>query len=266
MRVQDPRQEAKVSMAEKDPEHSPVSKDDWPTSPLFDDGAFYDELYHDNEAFRRQSGLTLFHPFFMILIFLGALTIAWKTYPNAVFYFAEPSDCGVLADRVVKRAKGEAIPEFEDDKYCTLEATIQSRVALMTRTEGGGQPYEDGKEPTVEELEGVLYYALLNGDNVVGILPADGQRIHRYRNFQGDLSGFTFQAPGRLTRLRNHPDHQKTENALRLEYSIPDDQDIWLFDVVTRPQDQLMYLVVTASMGVLAFFALVGFRIARRRR
>ena len=50
---QDPRQESKVSMAEKDPEHSPVSKDDWPTSPLFDDGAFYDELYHDHEAFRR---------------------------------------------------------------------------------------------------------------------------------------------------------------------------------------------------------------------
>ena len=29
------------------------------------------------------------------------------------------------SSRVVKRAKGEAIPEFEDDKYCTLEATIK---------------------------------------------------------------------------------------------------------------------------------------------
>ena len=255
-------------MSEFFPQSPSPNQDEWPKEPLFDQGDIDDELYRDVESFRRQPGITMHHPLLLLLVLGGSLFLGWKTYPKAAFYFAEPGECGVLAERPIKRAQGETVPDFQDGQYCVLEGSVQSLTALTTPKEDGSQPYKDGIEEPREQLVGVRYYVRLNGENVFAIIPADGERVHRHRNFRGSLVGFTFQAPGRFTRTKDHPELKKTEETLRLKYSIPDSEEIWLFDVATRPEDQFSDVLVTSAMGFTALLALFGLirTIARHRR
>ena len=246
-------------MSEKSPQHQFDGQDPWPSSPLFDDGTIDDELYRDVEAFRRQPGLTMRHPLLLVVILGVSVFLTVKTYPRAAFYFAEPGDCGLLAERPIKKAKGEAVPEFHDGQYCVLEGSVQSHgLPLSTTMENGESPHKEGIESDRARLEGVRYYVQLNGENVFAIIPADGERVHRHLNFRGNLVGFTFQEPGKFTRLKDHPTLKATEDKLRLKFSIPDAQDVWLFDVATRPEDRFSDVLTTSATSFTAFLALFG--------
>lgn len=234
--------------------------DDYIQPPAPEDGDTFDEFdeYEDFEETVAR-GFTMRHPILLVLVLVGASFMTYKTWPRAAYFFADLSDCGVLADRpMLKQSAPNSLPPLEHDTYCTLDGTVHLMHALATVKRDGSQPGSNGGqlEPR-SELGGVKYYVKLAGDAVFAILPADREDVHRHRMRQSSLFGYQVRESGRIFDPELESGAQSTGRYLRLNFAIPDDQRILLFDVTQQPSDRWGFLVILGLM--LLTICLAGF-------
>ena len=102
------------------------------------------------------------------------------------------------------------------------------------------------------------YYVKLAGDAVFAILPADREDVHRHRVRQSSLFGYQVKESGRIFDPNLEPGAQSTGRYLRLNFAVPDDQRILLFDVTQHPSDRWGFLVILGLMGLTMCLATFG--------
>lgn len=229
-----------------------------PDSDLDDHFDDFDE-YDDFEA-QAARGFTMRHPILLVLVLIGASFMAYKTWPRAAYFFVDLSDCGVLADRpMLKQNDPSNLPPLKHDTYCTLDGTVHLMHALATVKKDGKQPGSNGGqlEPR-SELAGVKYYVKLAGESVFAILPADREDVHRHRVRQSSLFGYQVKESGRIFDPQMEPGARSTGQYLRLNFGIPDDQRILLFDVTQHPSDRWGFLVILGLMAITIALAAFG--------
>jgi len=227
-----------------------------------------EDLNADIEAFRHQRGFTMRHPILLVGVLVGAVFLAYKTWPRAAFYFEKPADCGVLIERPeIEAKKPGSAPKLTHDAYCVLKGINEQISALATPKKGGEQPYARGRIESQADLAGVKYYVKLAGANVIGVLPADRDDIFNFRERKGSITGFEFDEPGRIVDLAKEPRLRQTEKLLRIRYAIPDKEPLYIFDITDQPKDRWSDLLIVGLMGFTALLALFGvFRMLRARR
>ncbi len=205
-------------------------------------------------------GFMMRHPILLILVIVGASFMGYKTWPRASFYFTEMTDCGNLSDRPhLRQTAPDTLPELQHNTYCTLDGTVNLMHALATAKKDGGQPgSEGGRLETMQELAGVKYYVKLSGEPVFAILPADRKDVHHHRVRQSSLFGYQVRESGRLFDPAIEPGAQATARYLRLNFGIPDNQHIMLFDVTQHPSDRWGFLVILVLMGLTVCLATFG--------
>jgi hypothetical protein len=219
------------------------------------------EAIDDMESFRNQRGFTMRHPVLLVGVIAASIFLGVKTWERAAFFFVEATDCGVLLDRPALKAQSpSAAPELQHNAYCKLKGINEQISALSTAKEDGTQPFKDGNYESKAELEGVKYYVKLAGDNVIGVIPAHRDDVMRFRERKGSLTGFEFDEPGRLIDPSKVPSLRKTEAVLRIRWSIPDQEPIYIFDLSEKPSDRwkdLAVFLILAFTALLAFFGLI---------
>jgi hypothetical protein len=207
--------------------------------------------YEDFETTAAR-GFTMRHPTLLILVIIGSAFMGYKTWPQASFYFAELTDCGALSERPhLKQTASDKLPPLAHDTYCTLDGTVHLMHALATAKKDGSQPGSQGGQlETMAQLAGVNYYVKLAGESLFAILPASRKDVHHHRVRQSSLFGFRVKESGRLFDPMVEPSTQATGRYLRLNFGIPDDQPILLFDVTQHPSDRWGFLVILILMGL----------------
>lgn len=221
----------------------------------------------DIEAFRNQRGFTMRHPALLLAVLAGSIFLGYKTWPKAAYFFAQPTDCGVLIDRPIFEAKEKgSAPPLIHNTFCKLKGINEQLSALATAKKDGEQPFKGGNLETKADLSGVKYYVKLAGANVVGVLPADREDIMRFRERKGGLTGFEFDEPGRLIDVSQVPSLAKTARVLRIRWAIPDREPLYIFDLTDSPKDRWSDLLIVGLMALTALLAGFGLlRMARNR-
>ena len=221
----------------------------------------------DMERFRNQRGFTMRHPIILVGVLIGALFLAYQTWPKASFFFAEPTDCGDLSLRPSQEAKAPgSAPRLDHNLFCKLKGINGQLSALATAKKNGEQPFRNGQFETKESLEGVKYYVKLVGANVIGVIPADRDDVMRFRERKGSITGFEFDDAGRLIDPSKLAYLRKTESALRIRWAIPDSERLLIFDLTQKPGDRWTDLTVVLLMIFTACLALFGLVRSIRQR
>ena len=221
----------------------------------------------DIEAFRNQRGFTMRHPALLVAVLVGSVFLGYKTWPKAAYFFAQPTDCGVLTDRPIYEAKkkGSASPLIHNT-FCKLKGINEQLSALATAKKDGEQPFKGGHLETKADLSGVKYYVKLAGANVVAVLPADRDDVMRFRERKGGLIGFEFDEPGRLIDASKVQSLKRTARVLRIRWAIPDSEPLYIFDLTDSPRDRWTDLLILGLMALTAILSAFGlFRMARNR-
>ena len=114
------------------------------------------------------------------------------------------------------------------------------------------------RDQTPEQLEGVRYYVKLAGDSVFAVLPASRRDVYKYRIRNNGLFGFEVDEPGRVIDPDAEPRYAKIGSFLRLNFSVPKDKPIRVFDFTDQPGDHWPYVLVSALMALMMLVGLFG--------
>ena len=205
----------------------------------------------------RRAGIVMGNPILLVLVLLGAAFVLYKSATRASFYFQEQSQCGVLAERpVIRQQNPSALPELKHGSFCQVVGTVQGLNAYATTKENDAGKQNRYKTP--EQLEGVRYYVKLAGDSVFAVLPASRMDIYKYRIRNNGLFGFEMDEPGRVIDPDAEPRYAKIGAFLRLNFGVPKDKAIRVFDFTDQPSDHWPYVLVSSLMGLMVLVGLVG--------
>ena len=215
---------------------------------------------------KRQRGLVMRHPVLLVLVILGSAFVAHKTWERGAFYFAKTTDCGDLAERpLLEQQNPDLVPPLEHNAYCRLLGAVQVLNVFATPKKDGYQPGHGPDGPVIDtqaELEDVKYYVKLSGANVFAVLPADRKDVYRYRLRKNGLFGYNVDELGRLIDPDVGHKYLKIGEFLRLQFGLPADASIRIFDVNDHPKSHLGYLLMSAAMALTMLLA--GFGLFRR--
>ena len=197
------------------------------------------------------------HPALLAMVLLMSCFLTVKTWPamEALLRSGEAGDCGAPLDRALARARGEQVRPFQHLERCELTGVVQH----MSLFAIGSQESPDA--PTEQErMRGVSFVTKLSGESVFVILPAEQEWVHAYRLKNGSLFGLEFKARGLMVHPREEPVYQRLAEQVRHNFYVPEEEDLWIFDVSYSPWDHKMPLLTFALSPLIALIALFGLR------
>jgi uncharacterized protein YbaP (TraB family) len=197
------------------------------------------------------------HPALLAFVFAMSCFLSYKTWPamEALIQSNDLTDCGAPLDRALARKRGEPVRPFQHLERCELEGVVQH----MSLFAIGHQESPDA--PTEQErMRGVSFVTKLSGDNIFVILPAQEEWVHAYRLKNGSLFGLEFKARGLMVQPREEPLYQRLAEQVRHNFYVPENEELWLFDVSYSPWDHKMPLLTFTLSPLIALISLFGLR------
>ncbi len=197
-------------------------------------------------------------PIALILIILLSAYLCYGSYPafKAVLEKDQYDDCGDVTLRPDQREKNpSAMVQFRHKQKCILKGVAQS----LNVYEVGKAENPESKDP-FEVKKGLSYVLKLVGDKVFAIVPAHEQWVEGYKIKTESLAGLEINGKGIMVSPKLDRTYAKLGDQLRLSFQIPDEEEIFFFDMGYDPMDQKLPLFTFFFSPIVMLIALIALR------